>query len=315
MTGALLVDRDWDLFVDWCVATEVTALPATPEVVTQFLRAVPGRPTTARRRLRAIRTAHREARLQLPIELPARATTVRAGEGWVTIDRALAQLPTLRHPIGLRGRRDGWLLVLIGVLGMTRREALAVRQHQIQLSPDIQIAGRPVPRADAAPECPSCAVTRWLRVVKPAALGRQATVKEMLDPHGVDDLAHDCDVPLDGSWRTVGAFALAVDRRGWVAGGQPISATTVSAIMRARQRPTGDPLRGFTWVPAAGPFKDATSAELAAAYDDVDRRLAELLERTEAAMAEGSELHGVVDGHWESNPEESKMIDSRPALP
>jgi hypothetical protein len=298
VTVTALIDADWELFADWCSAAEMVALPASPETVNEFVRSTPARASTVRRRLRAIRHVHQNARQQLPIELPARSTTIRVGEGWVPIARALAQLPTLRFPVGLRGRRDGWLLVLIGVLGMSRREALAVRTHQIQLSPDIQIAGRTVPRTDSAAECPSCAVTRWLRVVRPAAAGFRATVKEILDPAGVDDTAHDCAVELDGSWRTVRALAISIDRNGWVSAGHPISLTAVSAIMTARQRPAGEPLRGFVWSPATGRFKDSSSAELAAAYDEVDRRVAELLKRSNAVLTDGAEMLGEIEGHW-----------------
>jgi hypothetical protein len=283
-------DLDWVLFLDWCQASELPALPASPETVESFLRATPARQSTTRRRLRAIRNVHLAARQKLPVEIPARSTTIRTGEQWVPTARALTQLPTLRFPVGLRGRRDGWLLVLIGVLGMTRREAVAVRSHHVTVSTDIQIAGKWVPRAGVAAECPSCAVTRWLRVVGPAASGFQSTVKDLLNPEGIDDTAHDCDTGLDGSWQRVGVLALAVDRHGWVNAGRPITVTAVSAIMRARQIPAGDPLRGFTWTPSNGRFTHATSAELAAAYDDVDRRLDELLARAEAAMEEGAEL-------------------------
>jgi hypothetical protein len=292
---AVRLSPEWSLFEDWCTAAGAEPLPATAETVQAFLRAAPARPSTARRRLRVIRAAHRGARLELPVALPERASTLRAGDGWADIPRALAQLPTLRYPVGLRGRRDGWILVLIGSLGMTRREALAVTQEDVVLHPELTVAGRAVPRAEAAVECPACAVTRWLRIVDDAVRGARAEVRAALDPTGVDDAAHDCRIGLDGTWRNATVLAPAIDRHGWVAGAGVLSLTAVSQIMESRQRPGSDPQRGFVRAEASGRFKDASSAELAAAYDDVDAQLSALLARVEAAVSDGDEMLGFMD--------------------
>ncbi|QNE48662.1 hypothetical protein F1C58_16525 (plasmid) [Glaciihabitans sp. INWT7] len=299
MSATVVLDRDWELFSDWCTAAETSPLPATAETVEAFLRAVPGRPSTARRRLRAIRRAHQDMRVQLPVQLPGRSSTVRSGEEWVSIERALAQIPTLRFPIGLRGRRDAWLLTLIGVLGLTRRESMELIADDIELFPVIRIANRPVPRSDVPAECPACAVTRWLRVVGAASRGHRSEVQGLLNPLGVDDEVHDCGVGLDGSWREADCLTVAVDRRGWIASGKPLSSTSVSAIMKARQLPAGDPLRGFSLAPATGRFKDASSAELASAYDEIDVRLSELLARAEAAVSAGADVLHEIEGHWD----------------
>jgi hypothetical protein len=295
MSATADLGPEWSLFEDWCTATGAVAMPATAETVRAFLGDAPVRPSTARRRLRVIRRAHRNARLALPIDLPERATTLRSGAGWADIPRALEQLPTLRYPVGLRGRRDGWLLVLIGSLGMTRREALAVTQEDVVLHPELTVAGRAVPRAEAAIECPACAVTRWLRIVDDAARGARAEVRAALDPTGVDDAAHDCKSGLNGAWRGASVLAPAIDRHGWVVGAGPLSLTAVSEIMACRQRQGGDPQRGFVRGETAGRFKDASSAELAAAYDDVDAQLAALLSRVEAAVSDGDEMLDFMD--------------------
>ena len=296
MSAVVVLLEDWELFQDWCAAVGKPALPAAPETVTEFLRAVPGRASTDHRRLQAIRRAHQHARAELPIDMPERASTLRSGSGWVSVTRALAQLPTLRFPVGFRGRRDGWLLVLLGELGLSRREALSVTEADVHLYPELHIAGRPVSRSAAAEECPACAVYRWLRVVGPAESGRRQEVRVMLDPNGVDDTTHDCGVGLDGSWREADVLAPAIDRYGFVSG-VALSRESVSDIMRTRQRVTGEPLRGSTRALSSGRFKDATSAELAAAYDEVDQRLAELLARVGAAVDEGADVLGRIEGH------------------
>jgi hypothetical protein len=290
---------DWALFEDWCTAMGHQMMPASVDTLNGFLTAVPGRPSTTRRRLRAIRAKHLAARMVLPIELPTPSTTIRTGQGWVTIDRALAQLPTLRYPVGLRGRRDGWLLVLIGVLGLSRRETLEVTGAQVQLFPEIRVAGRLVPRAVLAVECPACAVTRWLRVVGPAAAGYKSIVQEMLDPRGVNDQAHDCAVGFDGSWREVDVLAVAIDHAGWVAAGRPLSATSVSAIMKARQWPAGDPLRSSAARRQSdGRFHDVTAAELYDAMGDTDDQVDAELARSRAALDQALATLSELDDIW-----------------
>ena len=289
MSAQAVLESDWSLFQDWCSARGLISLPTAPETLNQFLRAVPGHPSTDHRRLRAIRRAHLNARAVLPIELPTRASTLRSGDGWVPISRALAQLPTLRFPVGLRGRRDGWIIVLIGELGMTRREALAVTEADVHLHPDLRIAGLPVRRTEIATECPSCAVYRWLRVLGPSSVGRRDELHATLDPRGVDDSAHDCAIGLDGVWRQAEVLTPAIDRYGWVSR-VTISRKSASTVMRERQAGAEEPTRGSARSPVAGRYQEATSAELAIAYDEVDALLADLLARTEEALRSGESL-------------------------
>ena len=58
--------HDWLLFVDWCAATDRVALPADPDTVIAFLDAHPAAWATNRRRLTAIRWAHRHASTLAP---------------------------------------------------------------------------------------------------------------------------------------------------------------------------------------------------------------------------------------------------------
>lgn len=296
MMGPSALTRDWDLFADWCASVGADAVPAGRSVVEAFLTELPGAPSTQLRRVRAIRAGLEAAGYQLDVPKKPVSTTVREGDGWAGARRALAQLPTAGFPVGFRGRRDGWLLVLIAELGFTRRQALAVTTDDVQLFPEITVAGRPVPRADAAPECPACAVTRWLRALGPAANGWRSEVAELLDPRGIDVDDHDCGAGLDGLWRGADVMTPAIDKRGWVSAGQPLSLVSASTIMSARQRLAGLPARRSTRVEYTGRFKDATSAELADAQDDIDARVAALFARSAEILGDTEDLFTHISG-------------------
>ena len=278
----------WSLFTDWCLSREHELAAVTPEALDEFFTDVPVAPSTRRARARSIRGALAAAGIQLDEAAESRATT------WHTdnVGPALAQLPTLRFPTGLRGRRDGWLLVLVGALGLSRAEALRVTTDDVVLYGGLRVAARPVARAAIAAECPLCAVHRWLRVVGPAANGYRSEIQLTLDPRGADPDAHDCEVGLDGTWRVAPTLLPSIDRHGWLRN-VPLSAVAVSNIMAVRQRDTGFVERATARRVYDGPYAEATSAQLADAYDDVDARLTELLART-------AELLGSTDDMLES---------------
>lgn len=265
------VDADWLLFVDWCSVIGRRSLPATERDIQDFLAAVPG---AQLRRLRAIRRAHEQARLTPPAPAARTAPLLRHGEEWARIPHALAQLPTLRYPEGLRGRRDGWLMILVGELGLTRQEALTYREVPA------------VERCEPAASCPACVVSRWLRVVGPAYLGDRHVVRDLLDPRGADLAAHDCEVPLDDGWRQAPTLLPAIDQHGWVNMYRPISLTAVSTIAKQRQVPAGDPPGPVPVTEPIGRFRDALDAELMAAFNEVDATLAAMIAQTEAALRE-----------------------------
>jgi len=275
--------RDWALFTDWCESMGVVPLPSPPEAISDFLAALPAPIEAQGRRVRAIRRAHERA--HVPFELPdSQATALRAGAQWASVSRALAQVPKYHHPKGfqeaVRGRRDGWLMVLVGTLGLTRNEARMLAQEEIELFPQLCIKGRPVLRDGSPDECPKCAVTRWLRIAGAASFGFWNEVKETVSPVGVDPGAHDCATGLDGVWRQANTLLPAVDRHGWVTA-DPMSARSVSATMAARQ--TLGPVAELTVYPSRPPvtgrFADATMNELADAYSDVDERAAAVMLR------------------------------------
>ncbi|MET0885012.1 MAG: hypothetical protein ABWX92_01055 [Mycetocola sp.] len=271
----------------------VTSLPTSAETVSEFLTAFPAPIESQGRRVRAIRRAHERA--GAPLELPKgpMPSVLREGGPWAPVPRALAQVVKYHHPKGahvaIRGRRDGWLIVLVGTLGFTRNEARSVTQADVQLFPQITIKGRAVARTEPATECPACAVTRWLRIAGDASLGFKSEVWRTISPIDVDEDEHDCEVGLDGLWRKASTLLPAVDSHGWVTA-KAMSARSISAAMARRQtlgvvaeikkraRPTG------------GRFADASMNELADAFSDVDERAAAVLLRLNEIVGESTDM-------------------------
>lgn len=286
-------DRDWELFVDWCQSMDLPCLPATADTLADFLAAFPATIKAQGRRVRAIRKRHRVS--GQPLHLPdASPRPWREGEGWVSLPQALAQLPVYRLPRGfataLRGRRDGWLLVLIGHLKLSRTSARALTESAVVLFPSLSINGRPIPRAQTPAECPACAVIRWLRVATPASFGWRNEIISAVTPEGDPLDSHDCAVGLDGSWRQASTLLPAIDRYGWVSA-EPMSTRAISATIAMRQLPAP---RDIPEQPAprvtTGRFAKASMDELADAYDDVDERAAALLLRLKEIVGEGDEM-------------------------
>ncbi|WJJ14314.1 hypothetical protein P9990_26215 (plasmid) [Prescottella equi] len=115
---------DWDLFTDWCIATDRLPLPATPSTLAGFLHEHPATTATQRRRVSAVNAVHRDHGYPSPgrSEIVRRhLDTIRAAR----LDQLAAQLqvraealPTAGWPASLFGRRDA-LLLLLAAAGMT----------------------------------------------------------------------------------------------------------------------------------------------------------------------------------------------------
>jgi len=174
---------EWELFCDYTTATDQPALPTTVPALTGFLAALPARPATVARRIRAIAAAHRRAGhlLTRPEDGPAAPRThpapaPRRGNPGLMI----AACPTRGWPAGLTGRRDALLIVLTESLEYTHRAARRLRPANITVPttgpPDQavpRLAGRAAPSSDDPRTCPACAVTRWLDILGVAdGLGR-----------------------------------------------------------------------------------------------------------------------------------------------
>lgn len=278
--------RAWRAWARWCAATGHEPIPASAESVALFCEQMPAARSTLRYRISTICRAHREAGYGLVVGEPYQPQQPwRTGPGWAGPGEALERCPVDGWPGGLHGRRDGWLIVCCGVLGLSREQARAVRAEDIEdvhSSGPMSVAGQVVPVHDNPRRCPACAVARWLELVGELDFWGRSSAKNVLHkiPHG-----HQCGVPVgDGPWQHVPTLLPAVDQWGWTGlDERPLSARSISAVLAVRQRLPDSTM--------AGPSPDTDSASDVLPHDPtldalgMDEVLALLDERTAAAEA------------------------------
>lgn len=169
---------EWELFCDYTAATAQPALPTSLAALTGFFTALPARPNTVARRVRAIAAAHRRAGYLL--ERPDTGPGAPPPAGLrrdPDPGPLIAACPTRGWPDGPWGRRDAFLIVLTEHLGLTHPGARELHPDDLTLPGDDQaplsVAGSAVVHGDDPRSCPACAVLRWLDVLGVAdGLGR-----------------------------------------------------------------------------------------------------------------------------------------------
>ena len=107
----------WSLFVDWCSAADVEALPASSATLAEFLKENPADDAVQLRRVSAINRVH----LNAGHPAPGRATSIRVALDSARSERTMrraaqyqviaAGLPISGSTAALFGRRDAVLLV------------------------------------------------------------------------------------------------------------------------------------------------------------------------------------------------------------
>jgi site-specific recombinase XerD len=175
---------DFRIFMAWCDAKGVSALPASPETVAAFLAAESrtAKPSTLGRRIAAIRYAHKLAHLDTPTDSEAVKATLRGIRrtfGGAKVRKAPAVAAKMHSMIAtapdrLSGLRDRALL-LLGFAGAFRRSELVAldvadiaetkagllvtirRSKTDQEGEGVTIA---IARGDIA--CPAQALREWL---------------------------------------------------------------------------------------------------------------------------------------------------------
>ena len=275
--GRQQTDRKWELFVDWCAATERSSLPADPATVAGFLADLPAGPATTARRVRAIDAAHRDAGLAPPGESPELDEALGRHPAPPRFDpavvaRALQAIPVGGWPAGIVGRRDAAVVALICCAGLTRTQVQALRTGAAQSPPlgsrragqaNGGVADDPaetmaaVSKAEEPGSCPACALSRWLRVATGLERsGWRAVRAELADlgeiPAGTETV-HDCARPF--AWPSDGAeqrFPLfcAIDRHGAPETGWAISTRAITAIVAGRLS-QGEQTRRAGWADEA----------------------------------------------------------------
>jgi len=302
------LERHWARFEAWCTASGRDALPATPETVEEFLTLFPGSKTQQRIRRRAIVVQHLAAGEPSPIIVPPTDRVWKGAASVADVERALAEIPKYRHPVGLRGRRDAFLVILVGFLQLTRQEAQSVTPGLIELGSIVKIHGRVIPSNDDPVTCLACAVTRWLRVVGNAYVGRRAEIRALLDPTKADLTEHDCGRPITEQWRRATELLVPLDTYGWARTGVPLSTRSITSIIPAKRRGTG-------FVEDIGPhsrkptrFDDLSAADAYRAAGALEATAAAALARSAEVLTEAHRLGSLIDDLLAPMPHES--VDS-----
>ncbi|QKS12658.1 hypothetical protein [Curtobacterium sp. csp3] len=236
LDSAALLEAHWGRFVAWCDAAGRESLPATAATIEQFLTLFPGAVSTQRLRRRAIRAHHLAAGFPDPI--PTAEDRVWPGPeapDQAAVGQVLAAIPKYRYPVGLRGRRDAFLTVLLGTLHLTREQARTITPDDIAVTSIIRIRGHVVPSSDDPASCAACVVTRWLRIVGPVWTGFRGDVIRLLDPTKGNLDRHDCEQPVPGVWRRAEQLLLPLDVHGWARTGVTLSGRSMTSIVPRRR--------------------------------------------------------------------------------
>ncbi|KQR27134.1 hypothetical protein ASF75_14780 [Curtobacterium sp. Leaf154] len=311
----ILLDAHWGRFIAWCSATGHEPLPAAPSTVEQFLTRFPGAASTQRLRRRAIRAHHLAAGLADPMPtVPARVWPRPEAPDRAAVGEVLAAIPKYRYPVGLRGRRDAFLIVLLGVLRLTRQQAQAVTADDVAVTSIVRIRDTVIPSTDDPAACAACAVPRWLRIVGPAWTGFRGDVIGMLDPTKGNIDQHDCEQSLPGQWRRAEQLLLPLDVHGWARTGVTLSGRSMTSIIPTRRAAAvAGPIAEVLGASARQPSRfDALSlqetySEFGATDAAVDAALARLAAVWDDARALDTDLEQAAN---EPKQERAPDIDS-----
>lgn len=282
------------LWRDWCAATGRDPGTVTVPALTEHLTACPAPSRRARRaRIRAVLTVaagDEETRTALLPPPPEPDSAIRVGEQWLSVDETLASLDPAGWPAGAVARRDAWLIVLLGPLGLTRREALAVAPASVDVPQEDTggwpvVAGADVPFHPDPALCGACVAVRWLRVLAADVDGGRRGVEWEIATDSAAGVGHRCGDGASSAWASAPTLAPAIDRHGWF--GPTLSRRSVTAIVADRQR-------AFTYAPeaattgaAAGERRVSTTMGTRPASDPM---IDDALDRLDAALEEAMSL-------------------------
>lgn len=293
------LEMQWQLFADWSASWDRDPLHSTTAEVAEFLRTFPAATGTQAKRVRAIRLRYENAGIafELPPVGQPRRSLWHDTVGLLDPRRTLAQLPKYRHPVGLIGRRDAFLIVLAGEAGLSRREIHQLRTSDITAMANRIEIGAWVPPVDKAPaSCPRCAVTTWLQVLGPVWAGDRAAARDLLDVTRATPDEHDCEKPLDDAWAKADYPLLAFDVHGWAHLGGPLSKRSITAIVTPSRIYTGETEKAAYQRPTGGRFAESSPAEVYEAQDDFDRKVAAALLWSTQLLEEANALDATLNG-------------------
>ena len=307
---------DWALFSDWCTATGNTPLPADWPTIEAFVAGCPGAPATVRRRLAAIAHHHRTAGHPTPVD-PAREVPRPSREliDPGQVDVLMRLLPSHGWIGGLFGRRDRALLTLAAYTTIPYRQLPRLTVAQLHIADGVATVtdnhgvAHVVESTEDPVLCRPCTLVRWRRVLDTEV--RHKRIKTLFkDAEEVTpDSHHPCRAPKPIDPRTLEAVLFPPINQ-WGHLPFPLEPMTPHSTSRlARQANTGlahhraVPLDDLVAAlnnapevaepaPAAAPVWDRATANqrkidavaqlapLADALDDLEVRIAELVDRT-----------------------------------
>ncbi|MCS6586973.1 hypothetical protein NYQ25_18550 [Curtobacterium flaccumfaciens pv. flaccumfaciens] len=293
------LEAHWGRFVAWCEAAGHESLPTTAATIGQFLTLFTGAASTQRLRRRAIRTRHLEAGFPDPIPMvEARVWPRPESPDQAAVGEVLAAIPKYRYPVGLRGRRDAFLTILLGTLYLTRQQARTITADDVAVTSVVRIRGHVVPSSDDPASCAACAVTRWLRIVGPVWTGFRGDVIRLLDPTRGNLDRHDCDQPVPGEWRRAEQLVLPLDVYGWARTGVPMSGRSMTSIIPARLAAAADgPITEVLGMIERRPsrFDELTLQETYAELGQTDAAVDAALARVKALYDDATGLGRALD--------------------
>lgn len=287
----LRTSREWSLFQDWCSAADVAAIPATAETIAEFFRDVPATPSTRNRHLQAIRRAHREAGLGLPLPTPEPSTPWRTGPGWLDLGTTLRRAPLSGWPSGLAARRDMFLVVLAGECGLSREGARLVPIDDVVQDAEgsWRIGGHRIPRTPDAGSCPSCAVARWMKALRIWDERGRYSLREYVAGYRRHE-EHECLPPSGHEGLNIQTLLPGIDRYGWLADWEPMTARSISAVLAYRQDAARWPVDpaplGEAGAPERTDFQRTSMQDLTDMLDELDDMVSAALRASEAVMKE-----------------------------
>jgi hypothetical protein len=309
--------REWALFCDYAAATGRSALPTTVDTLAGFVTAVPARPDTLGRRIRAIAAAHRHAGhlLPRPDTGPAAPPVPRP----VRVARAdprdmIAACPSCGWPHGLHGRRDTFLVVTTQILNLTHDRTRALVPSDIRFSADpvfdtlatgtlaadgVRLAERPVPVDTDPRRCPTCAVVRWLDILGTLdGLGRGSARMDLTTAHAptpADPHRHQPRTPQ--RWRAAATLLPAIDRHGWHDDYRPLTTRSIrTRLSRILDRAAQHREHDLPLQPAPDPFPAQARTAAGRAAPSLDEVLTLLDGVADDADALNDRITALLDG-------------------
>lgn len=302
---------EWGLFCDYTTATDQPTLPTTVDALTGFLSALPARPATLVRRVRAIAAAHRRAGYLLarPDTGPGAAPMARPRRRGPDPGLMIAACATRGWPCGFAGRRDAFLIVLTETLGYPHRSARELRPSDIHLplgaGADDEarpvIAGQAVPTGDGPRTCPACAVVRWLQVLGIAdGLGRGSARMALSAADAPTAASAHQHIPSEPArWRGAAVLLPAIDRHGWHEDYRPMTTSAIRArLARVAERvTTADPLGETPGPPPAPARAAATGSQETRPVPELDEVLSMLDDLANDADALNTRIQTLLAGN------------------